>query len=133
MLANLYRTFQMKKIRKLRKSEALQIKSMELTKSYPLQGLHNLAYDNDNVNPAMLSGKDIMSSMFAKLQMLSERLNLRRSIDEFIDLLHSVVHLETAILVFNSFHYFTPICLFIGLVSVTLCVHFCNKNKYRKH
>ena len=34
----------------------------------------------DNVNPAMVNGNDIMSSMFATLKILSERLDLRRSI-----------------------------------------------------
>ena len=51
---------------------------MELIISYPLQGLHNLAYDN--VNPAMVNGNDIMSSMFATLWVLSERFDLKRSL-----------------------------------------------------
>ena len=45
---------------------------------YPLRGFHNLAYDN--TNSAMVNGYDIMRSMFATLSILSEMLNLERSV-----------------------------------------------------
>ena len=51
-----------------------QIKRMEPITVYPLRGLHNLQYDD--VNPAMVYRFGIMSSMFATLQILSERPNL---------------------------------------------------------
>ena len=63
----------------LGKSEVLQIKSID-------GGAHNIiaiAQDNpvhDGVNPAVANGYDIMSTMFATLQILSEGLNLKRSI-----------------------------------------------------
>ena len=51
---------------------------MELIISFPLRCLHNLAYDN--LNPTIVNMYDIMSSVFATLRILSERLNLKRSI-----------------------------------------------------
>ena len=45
---------------------------------YPLRGLHNVAYNN--VNSAMMNGYDIMRFTFATLWILSERLDLIRSV-----------------------------------------------------
>ena len=48
--------------------------------------LHSLCgFTYDNVGPAVLNGYDIMSSICAVFQILSERLNLKRSIAGLFD------------------------------------------------
>ena len=49
---------------------------MELRTSYPFQASNSL--EHDNVNPAMVNGYDIKSSMLAMRLILSERLYLKR-------------------------------------------------------
>ena len=97
---------------------------MELIISYPLWGLHNLVYDN--MNHAMVNGY-IMSSMFATLQILSQRLNLKRAIATAVlslkDLhswskestfVHTICLFSLSADMLLKFHISVQICFFIS-------------------
>ena len=72
------------------KSQAIRSMHGPHNMIYPLQGLHNLAYDN--VNPAMVNGYDTMRSTFATLRIISEMLNMKRSIEIVVVSAHTARH-----------------------------------------